>query len=163
MSDPNTVYPTIQHIKVEIGLEATDWVPSQEDVVDSVVNLKKTVTNTATALTLTDSKVETLATESKSTMNKADSALSQISTIKSDFSNLQIGGRNLLLDSKGPFVLTAINNDYNFYAFNYTNFEVGKTYTFSADIEVTTGSTNIITTKPYPNYGSSKKSTEGLL
>lgn len=68
--------------------------------------------------------------------------------------SIDVGGRNLLLNSKGPFVLEAKNtgnaaDNYNYYRF-YSDMITGEIYTISADIEVLVGSFNEITVYPYP-------------
>lgn len=62
--------------------------------------------------------------------------------------NIQIGGRNLVLDSKGDFVLTPKTGEDNYYRF-YCPMTLNVTYTISADIEITAGTFDKVTVLPY--------------
>ena len=82
---------------------------------------------------------------------KIQEAIDSINSKKID--DIQVGGRNLLLNSKGDFVLTprndgTDNDNYNFYVF-YADMILGETYTISADIEITHGSFDYVTILPY--------------
>src|SRR5690606_20643062 len=81
------------------------------------------------------------------------------SEVDSAIDGIQVGGRNLLRNSKGPFVLQPRNtgnasDNYNFYRF-YCDMELNETYTISADIEITHGDFDEITVYPYPGGKSS--------
>ena len=84
----------------------------------------------------------------KQAYNKAQSA-------KDSIDNLEIGGRNLYQNSKGPFTLIPRNTGTATDNFNYCEVYVGmtlnETYTISVDVEITDGTFNKITVYPYPN------------
>ncbi|HPP40822.1 MAG TPA: hypothetical protein PK498_11090, partial [Candidatus Kapabacteria bacterium] len=68
--------------------------------------------------------------------------------------DIQIGGRNLLLNSKGNFILlpqtTGQESDnWNYYRF-YCDMEVGEQYTISANIGITAGDFTQVSIYPYP-------------
>ena len=93
-----------------------------------------------------------------------ETALTELETGLQDYTNqktqeaidnIQVGGRNLLRNSKGPFILEPKNtgqaiDNYNYYRF-YCDMELNETYTISADIEIKHGDFNKVTVFPYPD------------
>lgn len=74
-------------------------------------------------------------------------------SLKSNVDNMEIGGRNLLLNSKGDFIVEPRNaglasDNYNYYSF-YADMILDETYTISADIEITHGDFDKVTILPY--------------
>lgn len=89
----------------------------------------------------------------------ANSLTSSITAVRSDLDNLEVGGRNLYKNSKGPFILEPKNtghpaDNYNYYRF-YCEMELNETYTISADIEITHGDFDKVTVYPYPGGNTS--------
>lgn len=76
-------------------------------------------------------------------------------SVKSAVDNLEIGGRNLLKNSKGDFRLLPLNtgaSSDNFQSWPFSFIPVlGETYTFSADVEITDGNFDQISVYPYPS------------
>jgi len=69
--------------------------------------------------------------------------------------DIEIGGRNLLLNSKGKFVVSAEDtgqesDNWQHYRF-YCNMALNEQYTISADIEIDEGSFTQVTVYPYPD------------
>ncbi|MDO4601176.1 MAG: tail fiber domain-containing protein [Eubacteriales bacterium] len=99
----------------------------------------------------------------KSRLNAAESSISVMkgqialkveqTDIEEAVNNIQVGGRNLLHNSKGDFVLKPRNDgtasdNYNNYGFHVDSLRVGETYTISADVEITHGSFRYVTVLP---------------
>lgn len=63
--------------------------------------------------------------------------------------DVEIGGRNLYKNSKGPFTLSQSTSDYNYFGFA-CDMELNGTYTISADVEPTVGSFTQVSILPYP-------------
>ena len=110
----------IKNIKFEIGNKATDWTPAPEDISGNFATLETRVSNAETSITqnttdiasrakssdvYTKSNIDGMISKEVSDRNSAieqsanDIALSvsQTYTTKTDFTNLQIGGRNLIV------------------------------------------------------------------
>lgn len=90
----------------------------------------------------------------KTVITYTDNTTSTSYSVGSTPEGIVIGGRNLLLNSEGPFVLEAKNtgtasDNYNYYRF-YAAMMVGETYTISADVEVLEGSFDKISIYSYP-------------
>lgn len=85
---------------------------------------------------------------------KADGVITRVESVEAEIDGLEIGGRNLYQNSKGPFILEPRNtgqssDNFNYYRF-YCDMELNETYTISADIEITHGDFNKVTVYPYP-------------
>ncbi len=90
----------------------------------------------------------------KTVITYTDNTTSTSYSVGSTPEGIVIGGRNLLLNSEGPFVLEAKNtgtasDNYNYYRF-YAAMMVGETYTISADVEVLEGSFDKVSIYSYP-------------
>ena len=133
-------YVYIRNMKVEKGAKATDWTPAPEDVQGQI---DATNNNLATNYSTTSSMNSAIQQKA----NEITSSVSQTYTTKSEFNNLQIGGKNLLLDSKREIT----NNNYLIGSFRPTElFEVGETYTVSICVTPANGVTHI---RPYVSDG----------
>ena len=126
----------VKNIKLELGNKATDWSPAPEDIdsdisavdtkVTTVSNQYTSLNQSLTSLTATvnsnTTKISEKADGSTVTALQANvtaliadlsgfkTSVSETYTSKTEFNNLQIGGRNLFRDSK----LTKSANHYNF-------------------------------------------------
>lgn len=67
--------------------------------------------------------------------------------------DIEVGGRNLVLNSKGDFVRAPLNTGNAADNYNYESFKadmtLGETYTISADIEITHGTFDKVSIYPY--------------
>ena len=76
-------------------------------------------------------------------------------SVKKAVDDIEIGGRNLLKNSKGDFRLLPLNtgaSSDNFQSWPFSFIPVlGETYTFSADVEITDGNFDKISVYPYPS------------
>lgn len=85
--------------------------------------------------------------------NKATDWTPAPEDIQSNIDNINIGGRNLLLNSKGDFIIKPRNtgtsqDNYNYQPF-YVDMTLDETYTISADIEITHGTFDKISILTY--------------
>lgn len=71
-------------------------------------------------------------------------------TVKKAVDDIEIGGRNLLKNSKGGFVVFPQDAAFASYPFSFVP-TLGETYTFSADVEITDGNFDKISVYPYPS------------
>lgn len=117
--DPaNTGTTSVKMVKLEVGTNVTDWTPAPEDVEDEITTLSDKYTEVKSTA---DGLVATVAGHTAEIANKADGStvtyvsdrvatlegsldgfkttVSSTYTTKSEFNNLQIGGRNLLPNS----------------------------------------------------------------
>ena len=148
------IYPWIQRngtvwftkLKVEKGNKVTDWSPAPEDTDDAIKTIDGKFANYITTTSM-NSAID----------QKADSILSTVSTTyttKTDFNNLSVGGRNLLIGTKNPntTVVTKMFNNQTYYTYDpYATYntkslaELGLTagdkLTVSLDYEVTEATT----------------------
>src|SRR5690625_4422479 len=118
------------------------------DVQGNVSNLTQLSTTLQTRLSDAEGNINTLTLTSQSMQ-------STISSLQDDWDNLEIGGRNLLRNSKGPFEIKPRNegvsgDNYQYQRF-YCDMEAGKEYTISAKIEVTHGDYDEVTIYVYPS------------
>lgn len=79
-------------VKIEIGDKATDWSPAPEDLDEKAQEYANTAETTAKSYT--DSQIQVSASGILSTVEQGY-------TTKTEFSNLSIGGENLLRDTSG--------------------------------------------------------------
>lgn len=86
----DTVY--YKEAKVEKGDKATDWSPAIEDVDSSIANVQ-------TQVTTTSNKVATIETNLSSITQRVSATETEVTTVTNDLNNLQIGTRNLMLNS----------------------------------------------------------------
>ena len=101
----------------------------------------------ATTTQVSTAKSEAISTASADATSKANSALD---SAKSYTDAVEIGGRNLYPNSKGPFTLDPKDTGYNYKSF-YVDMELNGVYTISADVEITDGTFNKITVYAYPD------------
>src|SRR5699024_10611242 len=71
---------------------------------------------------------------------------------RSRVENIQIGGRNLIKNSREDFIVEAKDTGYN-YKIIYHNLERNSTFTFSAEVEILKGSFDVIDIYPYKASG----------
>ena len=122
---------TIEWIKLEKGNKATDWTQAPEDVDSKIDAVQTRVTTAETQITQNAEAISQRATktEVQTVKASADAANNKID-------GLQVGGRNLLLDSNR----LVSNNDY--LVAEYTPAELlvaGQQYTVSIDIDPAAG------------------------
>lgn len=79
-------------VKLEKGNKPTDWTPAPEDAESEIDSINNNLINNYYTKTQTDAKVQI---ES----DRITSAVSKIETVETNFNNLEIGGRNLILES----------------------------------------------------------------
>ena len=157
--DTVTTNTTIHWIKVEKGNRATDWTPAPEDVETNISTLteqyttldqtvgsisatvashtteisKKASQETVTEVTKKVTNLETDLSGFRSTVSSSYATKTELGNAVDD---IEIGGRNLVLNSATPFEITA--GDYTYvYRKVYSGLEQGETYTFSAEITLT--------------------------
>lgn len=104
------------------------------------------VTTVNSHLTTIDSSIDILQDQIALKVEQTD--------IDTAVESIQVGGRNLLLDSKGDFILATKNtgaagDNYNYQRF-YATMAFGEAYTVSADLEITDGDFNSVSICPYP-------------
>ena len=130
----------IANFKVEEGNRPTDWSPAPEDVQGQIDATNNNLANNYSTTSAMISAIQQKA-------NEITSSVSQTYTTKSEFNNLQIGGKNLLLNSKRE----TTNNEYCIVSFRPTElFEVGEKYTVSICVTPANGVTHI---HPYTSMG----------
>ncbi|MEK5108596.1 prophage endopeptidase tail family protein [Cytobacillus sp. FSL K6-0129] len=79
---------------------------------------------------------------------KANGISTSVSELRSDFNNLEIGGRNLIKGSDVPYTFPIATTTFVNRIF-YRGLERNTTYTFSAEIEVHEGSVTEVSVYPY--------------
>ena len=121
---------TVKNIKLEKGTKATDWTPAPEDTESSISTLttqystlNQTVFGIETAVgehttaisSKADKKAVTEVSDKLSTLEQDvdgfKTTVSSTYVTKTDLSNLEIGGRNLLLDTKKERTLVRANSN----------------------------------------------------
>ena len=143
----------ITNIKCEFGNKATDWTPAPEDVESEITTLStkystleqdvsgfKTTVSATYATKDSLNSVNTSLTDKYSTLqqdvNSFKTTVSNTYTTKTEFDNLTIGGRNLIINSSkyrkdNPISLTSNLKDGVYTSSDmYMPIEVGETYTF---------------------------------
>ena len=129
-----------RRLKLEKGNKPTAWSPAPEDIQGQIDATNNNLTNNYSTTTQMNSAIQQKA-------NEITSTVSQTYTTKSEFNNLQIGGKNLLLDSKREIT----NNEYLIGSFRPTElFEVGEQYTVSICVTPANGVGSI---KPFISGG----------
>lgn len=71
----------ISNIKIEKGSKSTDWTPAPEDIEKDILDLDDRITSAESSITQTSDEI-------------------QLRVTKEEFDNLQIGGRNLIVNSE---------------------------------------------------------------
>ena len=149
-STDNDQYPLqIRKVKCEFGNKATDWTPAPEDTESDITSLTTKYSTleqdvdsfktTVSATYSTKTELQTTKSTLEQTINSFKTTVSETYTTLDDFNNLNVGGRNLLLNSK-TFSKTTTQNQTN-QAINIGNFSdyfmseraVGKQITVSFD------------------------------
>ena len=126
--------------QLERGRVATGWAPAPEDAQYGINEVNNNLVNNYSTTSQMNSAIQQKA-------NEITSSVSETYTTKSEFNNLQIGGKNLLLDSKREIT----NNGYYICGFRPTElFEVGEKYTVSICVTPANGVTHI---QPYISGG----------
>ena len=111
-------YFYIRNIKIEKGQKATDWTPAPEDVDASITAVDSKLANYSTT-TQMNSAIDQKA-------NQITQTVSQTYTTKTEFSNLQIGVRNILRNSGG----SSANANYNTRNYETSSLKPNTKYTF---------------------------------
>lgn len=129
----------IAQLKLEAGTMATDWTPATEDLATGaeVSGLTTRLSEAETVISQNSKAIELRATKTELTKAVDD---------------INIGGRNLILDSAGPINTTApADYDYQYLTFIPTVLPLsdGNPYTISADVEVLAGDVTAISCKLY--------------
>lgn len=149
---------TQQANEIASKVSSTDF----DAVTGRVATAESKITQNATAINarLTQAQVDSLITGKKyvneTTLNATANGLSaSITQVSTDLSNLEIGGRNLILGSSNPVIIAPKNtgsagDQYNYAQFK-ANMKKGEIYTFSFDIEITNGVFDRVSI--YPQYG----------
>lgn len=108
----------IANLKLEKGQKATDWTPAPEDVDASITAVDSKLANYSTT-TQMNSAIDQKA-------NQITQTVSQTYTTKTEFSNLQIGVRNILRNSGG----SSANANYNTRNYETSSLKPNTKYTF---------------------------------
>ena len=128
-----------KNLKLEIGNKATDWTPAPEDTEASIQVLDNKITSNVSATNSLITRVSTV-----------EQTASGLSSRVTSVENMEIGGRNLILNTSTDFIVNATNNTHTFvYSICYSALEVGETYTFSAEITVEGTSNPQVSIIPY--------------
>ena len=114
---------SIRNIKIELGQKATDWSPAPED-------FQSQIDKNSTEITKTNSKVVSLETSVNGVTTKVESLESTTVKLTNTVDNLQVGGRNILKDSKVNIVDSTEYNMVTLYFGDEKPVE-GDTYTIS--------------------------------
>lgn len=130
MSAFSWAYFYIRNIKIEKGQKATDWTPAPEDVDASITAVDSKFASYSTT-TQMNSAIDQKA-------NQITQTVSQTYTTKTEFSNLQIGVRNILRNSGG----SSANANYNTRNYATTSLKPNTKYTI-----VINGFTSVSTQK----------------
>ena len=110
---------TVSHLKLEEGDRATDWTPAPEDMDNNLANNYYTKTETDAKL-----KVES---------DRVTSTVSKVTTIETTVNNIQIGGRNLVLNSHEEKSVKNYYVTYEVSDYAKTIFKKGDKFTISFD------------------------------
>jgi len=151
-------------------VDATTYQQDRNGIITRIESAESRITQTENAIRTKveqsefDSVTNTLGNHISAIEQTADSISLEVSDIKANvytksevdsaIDEIQVGGRNLLRNSKGPFIVEPKNtgqssDNYNFYRF-YCDMELNETYTISADIEITHGDFDKVDVYPYP-------------
>ena len=138
--DALTVRVTEAETNISQNAEAVEINASKTEEIET------NLANNYYSKTETDAKI-------KVQSDRINQTVSKVETVETELNDLEIGGRNLLLDSQGDFVLSPENtgeatDNFNYYRF-YADMSLGETYTVSANIEITDGDFDSVTVCPY--------------
>lgn len=175
---------SLSNFKMEIGNKATDWTPAPEDLETRVTNteakiavnsdsissvvlrttanenaistLQQTSTSLTSRISVAENGIKDNNTLVLNAQNAADSARTAAANAQADIDTLEIGGRNLALNTSESVSYTMTSesgteswNACNSYWTHGILFEAGKTYTLSFDYTFDWGSV----TKPTEAVG----------
>lgn len=162
-----SIQSQVSNIEGDISNIKQDASSFQTQITDRISNAESQISQNAEHIALTASKTEEIGTNlannyySKTETDakiqvesdRITQTVTKVETVETALNDLEIGGRNLLLDSQGDFVLSPKNtgeaeDNYNYYRF-YADMSLGETYTISADIEITDGDFDGVTVHPY--------------
>lgn len=148
---------TISNFKMEYGNKATDWTPAPEDLETRVTNVEASlkvesdsITALVTRTTTNETNIANNTTLATNAQTSANDARTAAAIAQADIDDLEIGGRNLALntsESKSYTMTNAAGNDSwakcNAYWSHGILLKVGQTYTVSFDYELDWGDVTI--------------------
>lgn len=154
---------TISNVKMEIGNKATDWTPAPEDLETRVSSAESIITQNTDSITSLVTKTTNNEHSISSLQQTSSSLTSRVSSTETELDKLEVGARNLALNTADPKTHTVTNtagNDSwytcNPYWAHGIILKVGQTYTLSFDYSLDWGDKTIPTeaAKIGPGIGS---------
>jgi hypothetical protein len=148
---------TISNFKMEYGNKATDWTPAPEDLETRVTNVEASlkvesdsITALVTRTTTNETNIANNTTLANNAQTSANDARTAAAIAQADIDDLEIGARNLALntsESKSYTMTNAAGNDSwakcNAYWSHGILLKVGQTYTVSFDYKLDWGDVTI--------------------
>lgn len=124
----------------------------KQSITDKERSLAERITSIDSAYKAADAQTASKIGQVERSISDKNQALALAqSKLNARFDNLSVGARNLLLATATPLNLSAGNNSN--YGLSYRASEsliADETYTFSADVEITTGSADVVTVFAHP-------------
>lgn len=143
---------TISNVKMEIGTKATDWTPAPEDLETRVSSAESVITQNSDSITSLVTKTTANEQSISSLQQTSTSLTSRVSSTETELDKLEVGARNLAVNTAGPkthtVTSTAANDSWytcNPYWTHGIRLEVGQTYTLSFDYSLDWGDKTIPT------------------
>ena len=118
-SEPNTTgsVVTLDKLKFEKGNKATDWTPAPEDIDAEITSLDNRVTSAESSIIQLSDNITANVTETTNLGVRMTTVEQTSENLSVKLENLEIGGRNLLKNSK---VITLYSNNTNLYPMTCT-------------------------------------------
>lgn len=102
----------ITNLKMEIGNKATDWSPAPEDIDAEITNLDARILSAESSITQLSNKITANVTETTNLGTRMTTVEQTADSLSVELENLEIGGRNLLKNSK---LVAMYSNNPNIY------------------------------------------------
>lgn len=86
-------------LKIERGDKATDWTPAPEDIAEEITDLDSRISTAESSITQLSNKITSNVTETTNLGTRMSTVEQTASSLSVELDTLEIGGRNILLNS----------------------------------------------------------------